>query len=481
MNYRAILKNDHPACVINDIVDYVGTDEIEATYNKVGNPAYHPRMMVKILIYGDYQGYYGGRPLYNNFKTDLGLRYLTADKFPDHRTINEFRIKFKNEFADIFTKVVIICVNLGLVAFENLAIDSQKIKANANLFQNKNIKGIGREMEKIKAQIIQIQEQEANTTVIPQQLQRKHATLEHRDRKIQDALKILKEAGGEASNDIRYNLTDPESKVMTDKTGAKHPDYLCHNAVDDKCQVITGIKVTNIPTDAGQLMPLKEESKKNTGRPHKNTEADCGYSTAGEYRRMAADTETQYYVPDRTMRCSKNDPYSKWNFIYSREDDAFFCSQARPLYLKRIGKDQFGEEYFVYESEDCSGCPVRDLCLKKMKVKEGDGGEESPPSNCQNRTITIYSEDELKRAMREKLDSEEGKKIYQRRMSTVELVHGDMQLNRGFTQFHLRGLDKVTVEYVLLVIAHNIRKIILHGFHAFQQFIHGGQSTPVPS
>ena len=81
----------------------------------------------------------------------------------------------------------------------------------------------------------------------------------------------------------------------------------------------------------------------------------------------------------------------------------------------------------------------------------------------------MYPEDELVKAMRRKLDSEEGKKIYGRRGTTIELVHGDMQKNRGFIQFVLRGLTKVNIEYSLLGIAHNIRKILLHKADKFRE------------
>jgi len=71
--------------------------------------------------------------------------------------------------------------------------------------------------------------------------------------------------------------------------------------------------------------------------------------------------------------------------------------------------------------------------------------------------------------MRDKLDSDEGKAIYRRRMATAEPVNGDMQKNRRFSQFSVRGLPKVTLDYILLAIAHNIRKIILHGADAFKK------------
>ena len=73
--------------------------------------------------------------------------------------------------------------------------------------------------------------------------------------------------------------------------------------------------------------------------------------------------------------------------------------------------------------------------------------------------------------MREKLETDAGKKIYQRRMSTVEPLHGDIQKNRGFIQFVLRGIEKVRVEYNLVGIAHNIRKIKLYARRSFDEYL----------
>ena len=73
--------------------------------------------------------------------------------------------------------------------------------------------------------------------------------------------------------------------------------------------------------------------------------------------------------------------------------------------------------------------------------------------------------------MREKIETDKGKKTYQRRMSTVEPLHGDMQKNRGFIQFVLRGIEKVKVEYNLMGIAHNIRKIKLHAGKKLDEYL----------
>ena len=99
LDYRKVLGEDSDPVMIDNIVNTLDLSRIEEKYVEVGNPAYHPKMMVKVLIYGYYKSYFGGRPLHRNYETDLGLRFLSNDDFPDHRTINLFRINFKQGVA----------------------------------------------------------------------------------------------------------------------------------------------------------------------------------------------------------------------------------------------------------------------------------------------------------------------------------------------------------------------------------------------
>jgi len=456
IDYRRTLGEDSDVVILNDIIESLDFSKIEERYVEVGNPAYHPKEMIKILIYGYYKGYFGGRPLYRNYETDLGLRYLSNDDFPDYRTINLFRINFKEEIADIFAQVVMLCEGLGMVGFENLSVDSQKIKANANLFQNKNLKGIMREKKRIETQLKKLLDDEIKFQQNSDEIRKKKEKIERRKKKIEEAAQILKNAGKEEDKGVRYNITDPDSRIMTDKRGVKNPDYNCQNAVDDKYQVLTAVKVTNVCNDDGELSPMKEKSKKITGRSHKNTIGDCGYSDKEKYKDMEKDKETEYYVPDRTMYSSKRNRYSKWSFRYEPERDVYICPEGKDLVFVGQHKDVKGLEYRLYRGVNCKNCKVRDHCIKKVKKNVMER------RYLINRSMVVYPEDELIKKMREKLETDEGKNIYRSRMSTVEPVHGDMQKNRGFIQFVLRGLEKVNVEYNLLAITHNIRKIIIH-------------------
>ena len=461
LNYREILGEESDAVIINDIVNILDLSKIEEQYPEVGNLGYHPKEMIKIMFWGYYKGYFGGRPLHRNWQTDLALRYFSNDDFPDHRTINLFRIKFPDEIPEIFTQIIMLCNELGLVGFENLSIDGQKLKACANLFQNKNLKGIAKEKERIKKQLAKLLEEMIE---FPDESKKKQDRLKRRGQKLDNAAKLLKEAGGEDDKTLRYNLTDSDSRIMTDKRGVKNPDYNCQNGVDDKFGVITAIKVTNVSSDNGELFLMKDESEKNTGQLHKNVLADCGYGDKKKFAEMASDEKTEYYVPDKTMYSCKKNPYNKWNFTYLEKRDIYLCPQGKEMVYLRTTKDANGLDHRIYQGTGCLDCECRNICLRKRKGKQKS-------NNTTFRSISIYPEDELVKEMRLKLQTKDGKKVYQRRMATVETVHGDMQKNRNFLQFVLRGLMKVNIEYCFLAIAHNLRKIILHGADALKKIL----------
>jgi len=468
LDYRKLLGEDSDAVIIHNIVGVLDLSEFEEKYGEIGNPAYHPRMMMEIIIYGYVKNYFGGRPLYNNYETDIGLRFLSNDDFPNFRTINIFRLNFKEEITDVFSQVVLLCGELDLIGFKNLSVDGQKIKANANVFQNKNLKGIRKEKERIEKQLQKLLENELDfqrENEEREKMKKKREKLARRKRKLDSAAQLLIDAGAETDEKLRTNLTDPDSRIMTDKRGVKNPDYNAQNAVDDAFEVLTAVDVTDTPSDNELLFPMKEKSKENTGRNHENTLADAGYGDKGKFVEMEHDGDTEYFVPDKTMYSSKKNPFSKWNFKKDPNDDVYICPMGKKMIYQRACKDSKGLLYRLYECVDCSDCNMRKKCLRTSKKRRVDENLKS------NRKIAIYPEDKYVKKMREKLETDTGKKIYQRRMSTVEPLHGDMQKNHGFIQFVLRGIEKVRVEYNLMGIAHNIRKIKLHAVKKLDEYL----------
>lgn len=149
-----------------------------------------------------------------------------------------------------------------------------------------------------------------------------------------------------------------------------------------------------------------------------------------------------------SKRTFKKKIFRKENFNYDSDKDTYKCPDNRDLVFKNFNISSNVNGYLsssrVYQSIDCSSCQFSEQC------KRGDS----------NRTIQVNIRYErFKAQARDNLNSEEGLKQRKRRGVEVESVFGNIKHNYKFRRFSLRTLAKVNIEFGLLAIAHNIRKI----------------------
>ena len=124
----------HLARFVNDTVDQMDLSAILSVYEREsrGYPPYHPAMLLKILFYGYATGVYSSRKLARACEEVVVFRYLSANQFPDFRTINTFRKRHLERFEALFVQVLQLCMKAGLVEFGAMALDGTKIQANAS-------------------------------------------------------------------------------------------------------------------------------------------------------------------------------------------------------------------------------------------------------------------------------------------------------------------------------------------------------------
>ena len=99
---------------------------------KEGSPPYHPQMMLKMVFYAYHRGLMSSRKIWAGLKERADFIFLSGDRVPDFRTINDFRARHMKVRAKLFAQIMMICVRLGMIDFQNLAVDGEKIKASAN-------------------------------------------------------------------------------------------------------------------------------------------------------------------------------------------------------------------------------------------------------------------------------------------------------------------------------------------------------------
>jgi transposase len=443
---QSLIEADDLCLVVNDVVK---TLDLSCLYKKVspeGNPAYHPAMMLKIYFYAYAKGIFSSRKIAQALKENIAFIFLAAWQKPDFRTISDFRKKNLKELGILFSQIVLLCKQLGMVKLGHVAMDGTKIKANASEANTYDSDRIEKEIKRWLEHAEAIDQQEDNLygpdktgDELPEDIR----DPKKRIKKLKELKKKLDASGWE-----KINKTDPDAVFMKTTNGIK-TSYNAQVSVDAEHQVIVAADVTNQASDVEQLLPMVQQTEENTSEKVQECSADSGYSS-GENIKALEQRNVDAYIPDREYQAQQRgkqvDTFHKDSFIYDEDRDRYICPEGEELIFSHMQKRKNKESLRIYRGRSCTACQHFGLCT----------------SNDNGRTISRHPYEKELRQMRQKLDSESGKAIYGKRKYTVEPPFGHIKSIMGFTSFLLRGNQKVTGEFKLVSIAHNLRKIWLY-------------------
>jgi len=445
------VPENHEARIINEVVDTLDLSPLLAKHEGGGAPAYHPSMMLKVTIYAYSQKIYSSRSIAQELKTDTAFMFLSGLQSPDFRTICLFRAEHADILPDLFVEAVRLCASLGMVGLGHIAFDGTKLKANASVRQTRDRDGLEKEIGRIKEQMRQMIQASAKRddledlmypggdgSEIAEELRKK----EYRLKKLQGAREVLEREKLE-----KVNVTEPDSRLMKDSRGVIQPSHNGQIAVDDKEQIIVAADVSQNATDHAEFKPMVESVERNLGAlPDKGT-ADAGHSSYDNLE-YAEGKKLDMYMPDNFLEALDEKEegekrYHKSNFRYDETRDSYICPEGKELKRWAEQKCEGKPPLILYRGESCSECPVRERCT---------AGEA--------RTVGRDGREPLLEAMRQKLRTEEGKRIYAKRGYTVEPVFGGMKWDGRKPSMNLRGSVKVRGEFLLMCLVHNVKKIV---------------------
>jgi len=436
-----LLEPNHPARVIDKVVEMLDLREIYADYAEEGNSPYHPLMMMKVLFYAYYRGLMSCREIWDGLRERADFIFLSGDQVPDFRTINDFRTRHSAVLPKLFSQIVMLCVELDMVDFQHLAIDGQRIKANANYTRSKNRQRTRQSYKRVKEAITRVLSKPVNEDFTEEKKEKRLGKLE---RQRESLLKLKKSLEALEDEEATVNMTDADAKVMKHKDGRSLPSYNNQSAVDGKLGVVCAVATSDELDQAEDLFALVDQAKENTGQGHKNVLADPAFCSYESLKEVACEGREEYFMPDKLFEGSERGSrgkYDKDNF--QQKGRLVICPEGKPLQLKTVNTYEDGHTQSIYEGRECDSCRKRGKCTKGRK-----------------RTIAVDSREPFREMMREKLRSDYGHETYMKRQGIVEPVHGDDQKNRGWTQHHLRGKSKAALEFMLVRIATNLGKIV---------------------
>jgi transposase len=442
------VPENHLSRMISNIVEQLDTRNIEDKYSSLGQNTYHPKILIKLLFYGYAIGERSGRKISSKCETDTAYIYLAQMYKPDFRTINDFRKNNILELSQYFINIVRMCKELGLISLGQMNIDGTKIKANAANRRTKTKEGYQRWLKRIDDKIKNILEEAEATDTKEDELYRDKRGDELPEAiNTQEKLKIKIKKVMEKFKDEKQkiNLTDPDAKFMKDGHYRIDTSYNCQASLT-KEQIILSSEVLTEASDRQALERMVKTSDANLAQPVEEVAADAGYSSYDNYEYLEKSNKIGY-IPDQNLRKDLKDkgPYHRAHFSYDPEKDIFLCPEGKILSLYKIRRKDCPYRKFqmkIYKAKDCSNCPKRTLCTRQKY-----------------RTISIEDRKALLDQMRNRLQTEKGRKKYLQRLWTTEPVFGHLKYNLGYRHFFLRSLERVKGEFRLMCIGWNLKKM----------------------
>lgn len=291
------LERSDPVFFIDEAVEQLQLAPLEARYATLGEHAYHPRLLLKLWLYGASQGVYSGREIARRCRRDLGFRYLMGDSaVPDFRTINRFRVRHREDFGWILRETLRLARAAGLVKLGLVTVDGTKVRANTSRSKAMSHGRMQEEEARLEAEIVQLLkrlddvqaaedaehgEDDDGSGGLPVELQDRERRLA-RLRAAKAQLEQEKGAALEAKH--QKSFADPEANMMrVGNDGALTYAYNAQAAASEDGFIVATTVVTTA-VDSGQLVPMVEAIRATTGCRPPLTIADKGYLTEAALR-----------------------------------------------------------------------------------------------------------------------------------------------------------------------------------------------------
>jgi Transposase and inactivated derivatives len=483
----SMIDVNHPVRVVDEVIDRVDIDIIVKKYKGGGTTSYHPRMLLKVLVYGYLNNIYSSRRIEASIKENIYFMWLAGMQQPDHRTVNRFRSeRLRNILKEVFAQIVMMLVDSGHVSLKEIYTDGSKIESVANRYSFVWGKAIKTSRDRIKQQLKELwaytqkvaaEEKDDDTPPGFDKIDSK-AVKETID-KIDAALKDIEKVDTKVTQKLNYakkhwpaklkqyakqekilagrnsySKTDPGGTFMRMKedymkNGQLKPAYNVQISTNN--QFVVNYSLHHNPTDTKTLIPHLKQHKKLYGTSPQVQVADAGYGSEENYQFLDKHQIEAYVKPTDFDRRQHNNyhpnPFNSDQLEYDADKDIYLCPSGTPM--KNIGQRKKKEggilkTYTMYKASGCRNCPLRDACHKQKG----------------NRIIHVnHRGRQLKQKAYERLKTEQGIYYRKRRPADVEPVFGNIKSNKNFKRFLLKGVAKTEIEWGLLCIAHNLKKI----------------------
>ena len=466
--------------LVDENIDLTVFDE-RYKNDETGAAAIHPKILLKVILLAYAKGMISSRQIERACHENIIFIALSYGYAPDHSTIASFISSMHTEISSIFSDILVVCEELNLLGGTHFSLDGVKLSANVSKEWSGTLEELKHKRDKLQEKLKRVIAEHAQADKDPkveiERRKKRERRFQLQVERLNTFLKDRQPKRGSDGKEIQSNAVDNESVKMPSSHGVVQ-GYNAQALVDSKHQVILAAEAL-ASQDHENLKPMLEGAKKNLVALGKSPDyfegkeltADSNYHSLASLN-LCQDEKVEAYIPDVQFR--QRDPrfadqerfkdkhkantkpglFSAADFSYDESKRVYRCPNGKELTCHARGQINRHRTYDIYHArpEDCAACPLRSRCLSK--------------SDTSRRYLSIQvdtGQPNLIDLMKAKIDTEQGKKIYARRLGIVEPVFANICVHKHMDRFTLRSKQKVDVQWSLFALVHNIGKIHVFG------------------
>ncbi|WP_205504647.1 IS1182 family transposase [Rufibacter psychrotolerans] len=430
-------------------------------YGSCGHQSIDPVVFFKLCLVGYLENIVSDRRLIEHCGLRLDLLYFLGyqldEPLPWHSTVSRTRQLLPGSlFEEVFTRVLSLCVEAGMVSGHTQVVDSALVKANASM-DSLELKvpqeTLDAHLGRVRA-ISRGDRKASHNKATPEQqtITASHDELQeikarNRNWSLQQDLRPGAHNKGSkyTSNKTHYSPVDPDARVAVKPGKARRLCYLAQLSVDSAHHTITHVQADFADRKDNQCLPKLLGGL--TGRLRclglscSHILADAGYSSGENYALLEEQGMTAFIPPHGTYKGGPE------GFTYDREEDCWLCPQGKRATFRKVKVEPKGnikKRFYLTTRRDCRGCPLREGCIGKGHEKKVE--------------VTFYRE-EYERVIA-RLKSRYGRKMKGLRQATVEPVLGTLTNYMGLRKINTRGIKQAQKGMLLAATAYNLQKLL---------------------
>ena len=442
------ISEENPVRVIEVFVNSLNMVELgflRTDPNVTGRPAYNPRDLLKLYIYGYMNRVRSSRRLETEAGRNLELIWLLRKLKPDFKTIADFRKDNKKAIKNVFKNFSLLCKEWELYGRQVVAVDGSKFRASNSKRNNFNENKIQRHLkyidEKVNAylQELDTNDQDEVDIHVPsrEEIQKRIKELEQRKVKYTAMQATMKATGA-----TEVSTTDADARLMKANNNGLDVSYNVQTVVDQKYKLIVDTEVINNPTDHGQLSKMVTKSQEILEVEEIKALADKGYYSTNDLMRCADNHIETYVAKPKQSAKAPDEGFNQEHFQYDKEQNIYRCPAGQMLYPSRIRRlrDVDYQDYKNFRA--CRSCELKEQCTRSQKGR------------LISRNI---NQDFLDNVDRRTMANKE---LYVQRQMMVEHPFGTIKSIWGYNNFLTRGFESVRTENLMHFLAYNLRRVI---------------------